>query len=143
MKYSHPHARDKRQQKDSLIFIGERPGEKELKITSKPVFFDALQLSKASVLSPTITPYQFITLGRQNSFYLNDFDIRLNLQSECISLIEADHNLTPKEALEIFSSFIIQQKNTYSFLAHIPNSKIKARENGTTYVLLESKELGK
>ena len=128
---------------DSVIFIGERPNEKEIILTGKPVFYDALCVSKQPEAPHNCSPYQYIPLMQEKSFCIHEKQLELTLQHSSLQLNDEKQNLTASDAMKLFSSFMIKKQNRLLFISEIPNIKIEKNRKDQFLEQAEQKELTK
>ena len=126
---------------DSVIFIGERPNEKEIILTGKPVFYDALCVSKQPEAPHNCSPYQYIPLIEEKSFCIHEKQLELTLQHSSLQLNDEKQNLTASDAMKLFSSFMIKKQNRLLFISEIPNIKIRNTKKNQLLQEEYSKEL--
>ncbi|NHM30053.1 hypothetical protein [Neobacillus terrae] len=126
---------------DSVIFIGERPNEREIKLTGKPVFYDALCVSKQPEAPQNCSPYQYIPLIQEKSFCLHENQLEFILHHSSLQLNDEKKNLTANDAMKLFSSFMIKKQNRLLFISENPNIKIRNTKKDHFLQQASSKEL--
>lgn len=119
--------------KDELIFIGEKLGEIELAVQSKPDFHDALLLSKKT---PQKSLYQSIPLRTNTTVFIHfkESNIQFTYQQHSL-IVEGEKGISEEEAFDIFKHFAIKEGKKIAYLAHCPS---KPQEGKKLRVLAES-----
>jgi hypothetical protein len=127
---------------NSLIFIGERPSQKEMHIKGKPEFYDAVLLSKRSHQLSSILSYHSIPLHQAHiSIHIRENNSYLNCQKQSLQLIEGEKQLSEEEAYDFFSNFAIMEDNKVAFLMRSRKKEIRPGEKVDPKVLSVSEKL--
>lgn len=113
---------------NSLIFIGEMPDEKVMRIKSKPEFYDAVILSKQSPRSIKNAPYQFIPLG--GSIHFCENDVKFTFHQHSLQIM-GNQQLTETDVYNILNHFAVKKGNQISFLVHFPSDKYSEKKQET------------
>lgn len=124
---------------NSLIFIGESSHDKEMKITRKPSFNDAIQLSLQSPQPTEHSPYQAIPLcnTRKIFIYHNGKNIHITCSQHSLR-ISVDHGeLTEEEVYEVVNSFILKDGERITFLGVFPFCKNRLRKRNKMLISAE------
>lgn len=129
-------------EKNSIIFIGKQSSKKEMKINSKPSFFDAVQLSTQSPQPHEDNPYLSIPFNREMiPVHIFNSKIQLTYEQHSLQIYHENNNLKEKEVIEILTHVAVKEGNKVSFLAVFPNDKTKLTKVKTTRILAESKKM--
>ncbi|MFK9091480.1 hypothetical protein [Bacillus salipaludis] len=128
----------------SIILIGEKIDKKELQLTGKPSFHDAIQLTKQSPTPTKNSPYQSIPLAddKNISFIYDGCSVQVDHDKRVLSIKEGESKLTEKEAYDVLSHFVIKEGKRVSFLAFPPHRNTCPNKREKVRVLAEGKELG-
>jgi hypothetical protein len=115
----------------TLILIGKRTGRQELQFTSKPRFFDAVQLSIQAVHHDKDASYQSFPLDEDTTiiFHYHDISIRLTLDQQSRLKIESETPLTEAEVFEVLANFVLKDGSKVSYLSFPPIDKHSTRKN--------------
>jgi hypothetical protein len=129
-------------EKNSIIFIGKQSSKKEMKINSKPSFYDAVQLSTQSPQTHEDNPYLSIPFNREMiPVHIFNSKIQLTYEQHSLQIYHENNNLKEKEVIEILTHVAVKEGNKVSFLAFFPNDKTELTKGKTTRTLAESKKM--
>jgi hypothetical protein len=129
-------------EENSIIFIGKQSSRKEMKIYSKPSFYDAVQLSTQSPRTHEDNSYLSIPFNRKMiPVHILNSKIQLTYEEHSLQIYHENNNLNEKEVIEILTHVAVKEGNKVSFLAVFPNDKTKLTKVKTTRTLTESKKM--
>ncbi len=130
----------------SFILIGKPTGAKELEITNKPSFYDAIQLSNQSLQRPHLhpnSPYHLIPLEDNTdlSFHYGNANIEVNYDQRSLSFVEVGQKLMEEEVFDVLANFVVKEGNKASYLGIPPYGKDPAKKTKKARTIVVKKEL--
>jgi hypothetical protein len=116
--------------------------KQELRITSKPSFYDALLLSNRSPQPTKDTSFQSIPICKKTivSIRYRDDDIQLTYHGQSLQIFASNRELSEEEVLEVLHNFVVKEGNRVTYLRIFPNDKFRRRKRKGPRVIAECKK---